>query len=267
MKYTDVGLVEYVKHQLEVPTYYVYGTFGRILTKQLIEAKIKQYPGFYNSDSRINNVRKQVGKKGFDCVGLIKGYYWDDAKYYNVPVGSDTNAGGLFSKSSIRGPMSTLPEHPGVCLYMDGHVGVYIGNKEVVECTIGWNSYKVIKTKLSDRKWKNWFQCSYIKYEEPIDAHSYKVIKGDYLIKIGKKLNILWTDIAKKNNIKFPWIIKVGQILKLPEIRYYTVIKGDNLNKIAKKLKVSWQDIYENNKETIGKDPNKIQPGQVLVIK
>lgn len=44
---------------------------------------------------------------------------------------------------------------------------------------------------------------------------TYKVQKGDYLIKIGKKFNVKWTDIAKKNNIKFPYIIRVGQVLKI----------------------------------------------------
>ena len=44
---------------------------------------------------------------------------------------------------------------------------------------------------------------------------TYTVKKGDYLIKIGKKFNVKWNDIAKLNNIKFPYIIKVGQVLKI----------------------------------------------------
>ena len=50
------------------------------------------------------------------------------------------------------------------------------------------------------------------KKEETI---TYTVQKGDYLVKIGKKFNVKWTDIAKLNNIKFPYIIKVGQVLKI----------------------------------------------------
>jgi len=51
----------------------------------------------------------------------------------------------------------------------------------------------------------------------------------------------------------------------------YTVQSGDNLTKIAQKYKkdgvdVTWNDIYEKNKDTIGKDPNLIHPGQELVI-
>lgn len=43
----------------------------------------------------------------------------------------------------------------------------------------------------------------------------YVVQKGDYLIKIGKKFNVNWKDIAKLNNIKFPYFIKVGNELKI----------------------------------------------------
>ncbi len=39
------------------------------------------------------------------------------------------------------------------------------------------------------------------------------VQKGEYLSKIAKKYGVKWADIAKKNNIKFPYIIKVGQKL------------------------------------------------------
>lgn len=51
----------------------------------------------------------------------------------------------------------------------------------------------------------------------------------------------------------------------------YTVDSGDNLSKIALKYQnqgvdVSWEDIYERNKDTIGKDPNQIQPGMDLTI-
>ncbi|MDE6994723.1 MAG: LysM peptidoglycan-binding domain-containing protein [Lachnospiraceae bacterium] len=50
----------------------------------------------------------------------------------------------------------------------------------------------------------------------------------------------------------------------------YTVIKNDNLSKISKKLtgsSANWKAIYEQNKETIGGNPNLIYPGQKLVIK
>lgn len=49
----------------------------------------------------------------------------------------------------------------------------------------------------------------------------------------------------------------------------YTVKSGDTLSKIAKLelgSSAKWQSIYKANVKTIGKDPNKIKPGQKLVL-
>ena len=46
-----------------------------------------------------------------------------------------------------------------------------------------------------------------------IEVDTYTVMKGDTLSKIGKKLGVAWTTIAKLNNIKAPYIIRVGQVL------------------------------------------------------
>ena len=49
----------------------------------------------------------------------------------------------------------------------------------------------------------------------------------------------------------------------------YTVKKGDNLWTLAKKFYGSGADytkIYEANKDTIGKNPNLIYPGQTFTI-
>ncbi|MBF1249452.1 MAG: LysM peptidoglycan-binding domain-containing protein [Lachnospiraceae bacterium] len=49
----------------------------------------------------------------------------------------------------------------------------------------------------------------------------------------------------------------------------YVVKKGDCLSKIAKKLtgnEANWRKIYADNKKVIGSNPNKIYPGQKLII-
>ena len=49
----------------------------------------------------------------------------------------------------------------------------------------------------------------------------------------------------------------------------YTVVSGDSLWAIAKRAYgdgAKWNSIYEANKSTIGANPNKIYPGQVLSI-
>lgn len=49
--------------------------------------------------------------------------------------------------------------------------------------------------------------------------------------------------------------------------KVYIVKSGDNLSKIAKLFNTTWQTIYENNKDTIGNNPNLIYPNQKLIIK
>ncbi len=52
-----------------------------------------------------------------------------------------------------------------------------------------------------------------------------------------------------------------------PSPRTYTVQPGDTLSGIAQKLGLSgWQALYQANAGVIGGDPNKIYPGQVLVL-
>lgn len=54
-----------------------------------------------------------------------------------------------------------------------------------------------------------------------------------------------------------------------PVPKVYTVQAGDTLSSIAKRELGSsseWSAIYEKNKTTIGRDPNKIVPGQKLVM-
>lgn len=47
-------------------------------------------------------------------------------------------------------------------------------------------------------------------------SNTYTVVKNDTLSGIGTKLGIAWKTIADLNGIKSPYIIKVGQVLKLP---------------------------------------------------
>ena len=47
------------------------------------------------------------------------------------------------------------------------------------------------------------------------NQETYTVVKGDTLSKIGVETGIAWKKIAELNNIKTPYLIKAGQVLKL----------------------------------------------------
>ena len=50
-----------------------------------------------------------------------------------------------------------------------------------------------------------------------VAAKTYTVVSNDTLSKIGAKTGVNWKTIAELNGIKFPYIIKKGQVLKLSE--------------------------------------------------
>ena len=162
---TGQGLAEYAIAQLGRP--YWWGCFGQLADRVLYAQKKKQYPGYYTA----TDFSSQYGQKVHDCVGLIKGYLWcDDPDGSPKYVGAqDVAVEGLYKKCSRKGGITTMPDIPGACVFMAnmGHVGVYIGNGEVVEAM--GHAYGVVKTKLAGRGWAYWGMPEWIDYwaEEP----------------------------------------------------------------------------------------------------
>ena len=58
--------------------------------------------------------------------------------------------------------MNTLPEIPGICLWKNGHAGVYIGGGYAIEAM--GTKYGVVKTAVSERGWEEWYMLPYISY-------------------------------------------------------------------------------------------------------
>ena len=58
--------------------------------------------------------------------------------------------------------MLPRPDTPGLAVWKSGHIGVYIGNGEVIEAM--GTKYGVVKTKLAGRGWSAWLQIPYISY-------------------------------------------------------------------------------------------------------
>lgn len=109
----------------------------------------------------------------------------------------------------------------------------------------------------------------------PTNETTYIVVKGDTLSGIAKRYGTTYQKLAEYNGIKNPNIIHIGQKIIIPgsngkpatnEIAYI-VKAGDNLSKIAKAYNTTWQKIYNDNKNIIGGNPNRIYPGQRLIIK
>ena len=161
MSKTGQGLAEYAKAQLGKP--YWWGTFGQTANAGLLAVKRQQYPGYYTA----NDFASQFGQKVHDCVGLIKGYLWSDTPG-SEPIykaAQDVAVSGLFMACPENGSIDTMPDIPGVCVFMRdmSHVGVYIGDGYVVEAT--GHARGVVKTKLAGRGWGLWGKPRWISYE------------------------------------------------------------------------------------------------------
>ena len=160
MSKTGKGLAEYAVAQLGRP--YWWGTFGQMANAALYAQKKAQYPGYYTAP----DFSSQYGQKVHDCCGMIKGYLWcdtpDGSPKYNAS--QDVAVEGLYKTCSRKGDIGSIPETPGVCVFMAnmGHVGVYIGNGEVVEAM--GHAYGVVKTKLAGRGWAYWGMPEWIAY-------------------------------------------------------------------------------------------------------
>ncbi len=152
-------------------TMYVYGAVGQKLTSALIANRASAYPWFYTS-SRMEAYRKAIatGKLiwSFDCVNLIKSVLWGwnadttqnlGGAVYGSNGVQDVNADGCIavckdvkSYNSSNGD-SWEDIQLGEAVWVKGHIGVYVGEGLVIECTPSWKN-KVQITGLGNNPFK-----------------------------------------------------------------------------------------------------------------
>ena len=146
---------------------YVWGSQGELLTESRFQSLAASYPkevGGYEDWIRTH----WLGKRTADCSGLIRGYWWLDAETQEVKYGSNgipaMGADAMYQAAAEKGPMSTMPEIPGLGVWHKGHIGIYIGNGEVVEAMSTRKG--VVRTQLANGHWTAWIKIPYINYIE-----------------------------------------------------------------------------------------------------
>ena len=159
-------------------TLYVMGCFGSPMTAANKERYCQNHS--YNRQTTRQVMIKSATSDtfGFDCVCLIKGLFWgwsgDKSKTYGgaayasngVP---DVSADGIIGKcKDVSTDFSKLAV--GELLWMSGHVGIYIGNGQAVECTPAWKNGVQVTDVLNvksgtGRKWTKHGKLPYVTYD------------------------------------------------------------------------------------------------------
>ena len=144
--------------------------------------EIEAQPTVYYSVAGGDWAKWNGSRWNFDCVILIKAILWGwngdknashgGAKYASNGV-YDDNADQIVNRcSNVSTDFTRLA--PGELLWMPGHVGVYIGNGQVIECTAAWEA-KVLYSRIDGAgrrtrngrqvgSWKKHGKLNYIDY-------------------------------------------------------------------------------------------------------
>ena len=163
----NLDLVKWSEFAADKGWGYVWGTYGTVLSPDFLESKIIQYPD--EVGGKEDFIRENwLGKRTADCVGLIKGYSWyDTASQMTILVSNgmpDIGADTMYENATEKGTIDTIPEIPGLAVWKEGHIGVYIGDGKVVEA-YGTTS-GVIRSELANGGWTHWLKIPYINYIE-----------------------------------------------------------------------------------------------------
>ena len=169
----NLDLVKWAQMAYDNKWGYVWGSHGNVLTANELK-KLEKTFGSHVTDKEEYIKSHWLGRRTSDCVGLIKGYGWYDETSGTIKYGTngmkDVTADGMFNAVVEKGPISTMPDIPGIAVWHQGHIGVYIGNGYVIHAA---NTYDgVIKTPITSSGWTHWLKIPYINYIEETEADS-----------------------------------------------------------------------------------------------
>ena len=151
---------------------YVWGACGQVLTESALASKVSQYPDEVGSQEKFIRTH-WLGRRCADCVGFIKGYGWLNAETLEIEYGTngmpDIGADAMCDNAIEKGTIDTIPEIPGLAVWHEGHIGIYVGNGQVIHAS--GTKIGVIQTPIGASGWTHWLKIPYINYLETEEPH------------------------------------------------------------------------------------------------
>lgn len=169
---TNKEFVEKLKLATSVKTLYVMGGFG---APAGYGTNRKRYSTNYDYNKAAERTKmiKECSDDTFffDCICLGKGILWgwnaDPKKVYGGAVYTSNNVPDFGTEAAMSHCTDVSTNFSnltvGEWLYMSGHVGYYIGDGKVIECTPKWENKVQIRS-LNDREWVKHGKLKYIDY-------------------------------------------------------------------------------------------------------
>lgn len=150
-------------------TSYLLGGFGHVANRDNLNRLLNQYEENYNW---VGKAQEIIGQ-GFymDCVGMIKSLLWDFSfnldKIYGGAMYCSNNVPDIDANQMINACINVSSDFNnitvGEAVWMNNHIGVFIGENRVVECTPSWRCCAQI-TNLSQRNWKKHGKLPWVDY-------------------------------------------------------------------------------------------------------
>lgn len=182
---TAAQLVAACKDAAAHKTLYVMGCFGAPMTA----ANKKRYTANHSYNKKAERTKKINAASedtfGFDCVCLIKGLLWgwngDKSKTYGGAGYACNGVPDIGADQMIKVCKDVTTDFskiiPGEAVWMEGHIGVYIGDGLAVECTPRWEDCVQItavhnigtKTGYNGRKWTKHGKLPYVSYADSVE--------------------------------------------------------------------------------------------------
>lgn len=178
MKVND--FLERIRQLPKLKTLYVKGGWGAPLNDYNKKRVINAYD--YNYQRRAKIEAASADTFAFDCCGIVKSVLWGfsadpsknngGAQYKTNGIPDLSEAGFLRVCTYVSNDWSKII--PGACLFMDGHMGVYIGDGKAVESTPIWAdgcqftrvNNITAKGRGNGRTWSKWGLIPYVDYKE-----------------------------------------------------------------------------------------------------